>query len=266
LSIYKNNINDGVLDLYKSQYSKVTIVAKDVANNLDTLEFWVHRNNQDLAAPSAKNYFKHLQYNQDNTFDFGNLNATIFAGCLYESTYINVEESASSSPLAFSPIYRIHKASTPLHKGFELRIRPQKTIPDSLYDKVCVAFREGDGDLVNCGKQIENGTFIAKVSSFGQYLIYADTVKPTIKAVHFQQNMQNEKRMAFKVSDNMGVDKYLNWRAEVDGNWILMNFDIKSKYLVHYFDERIAQGEHELKLTVKDNQGNEQEFRSKFIR
>ena len=266
LSIYKNNINDGVLDLYKSQYSKVTIVAKDAANNLDTLEFWVHRNNQDLAAPSAKNYFKHLQYNQDNTFDFGNLNAKIFAGCLYESTYINVEESASSNPLAFSPIYRIHKASTPLHKGFELSIRPQKTIPDSLYDKVCVAFRDGDGDLVNCGKRMDNGTLVANVSSFGQYLIYADTVKPTIKTVHFQQNMQNEKRMAFKVSDNMGVDKYLNWRAEVDGNWILMKFDIKSKYLVHYFDERIAQGEHELKLTVKDNQGNEQEFRSKFIR
>jgi hypothetical protein len=266
LSIYKDNINDGVVYLYKNQYAKMTLIAKDVANNLDTLEFWVHRNNNELALPSEKTYFKHLRYNQDNHFDIEQLSVTIPAGCLYQSAYINVEESPNNQSLAFSPTYRIHRSSTPIHKSFEIAIQPKIPVPDSLYDKVFIALREDDGGLENCASHWENGKLVASTATFGQYFIYADTVKPTIKPVHFQQNMQNEHRMSFRISDNVNIDKNLYWTAKVDGNWILFSYDIKSKYLTHHFDERIAAGEHELQLLVKDNQGNERLFVSKFMR
>lgn len=266
LSIYKDNINDGIVYLAPNQYSKINIVAKDVANNLDTLEFWVHRNNQTQPIPPTKSYFKHLHYNENNYFDYNGLSVNMPSGCLYESIFLNMEETGNSSNLAFSSNYKIHKTSVPIHKSFEISIKPQKPVPDSLLNKVCIALREGDGDLTNCGKEWQNGNLSAKVQSFGTYFIYADTVKPTIKPVHFQKDMQNERRMSFKVSDNMNIDKFLEFRAEVDGNWILMNYDIKSKYLTHYFDERITAGEHELKLMVKDNQGNEQIFQAKFLR
>jgi hypothetical protein len=266
LSIYKDNINDGIVYLSNNQYAKINIIAKDVANNLDTLEFWVHRSNQTLSTPSAKSYFKHLHYNENNLFEYNGLTINMPSGCLYESIFMNMEESANSSNLAFSPNYKIHRASVPIHKAFEIFIKPQKTIPDSLLDKVCIALREGDGDLTNCGRKWQNGSLSADIQSFGTYFIYADTIKPTIKPIYFKKEMQNERRMSFKVSDNMNIDKYLSFRAEVDGNWILMNYDIKSKYLTHYFDERISAGEHELKLMVKDNQGNEQVFLAKFMR
>lgn len=266
LSIYKQKINDGIIYLSQNQYAKINIIAKDVANNLDTLEFWVHRSNQTQSTPSAKNYFKHLHYNENHKFDYSNLSIDMPSGCLYESIFMNIEESSNNSNLAFSSNYKIHRASTPIHKSFEISIKPQKYIPDSLLDKVCIALREGDGDLANCGKTWVNDKLTAKIQSFGTYFIYADTTKPTIKPVRFQKDMQNERRMSFKVSDNMNIDKYLEFRAEVDGSWILMNYDIKSKYLTHYFDERIAPGEHELKLMVKDNQGNEQIFQAKFLR
>lgn len=64
----------------------------------------------------------------------------------------------------------------------------------------------------------------------------------------------------------MQLDKTMVWRAEVDGKWILMEFDLKSKTLVHFFDERTAPGEHVLKLMVKDKQGNEQVLVSSFRR
>jgi hypothetical protein len=266
LSIYKDNINDGVLYLAKNQYSKVTIIAKDVANNLDTLEFWLHRDNREMALPSEKNYFKHLKYNQDNHFEVENLSVDMPAGCLYQSAYINVEESQNNQALSFSPLYRIHRSSTPIHKSFEVSILPKTPVPDSLYDKVFIALRESDGDLTNCGRNWQNGKLTASTATFGQYFIYADTIKPTIKPVRFQQNMQNENRMSFRISDNVNLDKNLYWTARVDGNWILFSYDIKSKYLTHHFDERIAAGEHELQLTVKDNQGNENTFISKFTR
>ncbi len=266
LSIYKNNINDGVVSLYQNQYAKITLVSKDVANNLDTLEFWVHRDNKQMSLPSEKSYFKHLKYNQDNVFDVENLHVNMPSSCLYQSVYINVEEIATSQSLAFSPIYRIHKSSTPIHKSFTLSIQPTIPVPDSLYNKVFIALREGDGDIANCASQWENGRLTASTNTFGQYFIYADTVKPTIKPIRFQQNMQNENRMSFRISDNVNIDKNLYWTARVDGSWILFSYDIKSKYLTHHFDERIAAGEHELQLIVRDNQGNEQVFNSKFMR
>jgi hypothetical protein len=188
------------------------------------------------------------------------------AGALYESTDFHVSETEMKSPLAFSPVYRINNSSTPLHKGIALSIRPQRFVPDSLLKKVCIAFRSGGGVLTNCGKEWSRGDLCATANSFGSFFVFADTLKPVVKPLRFQRDMQNESRMSFKVSDNMQLDKTMVWRAEVDGKWILMEFDLKSKTLVHHFDERILPGEHELKLMVSDKQGNEQVFVSTFIR
>jgi hypothetical protein len=147
-----------------------------------------------------------------------------------------------------------------------ISIRPSRFIADSLLNKVCIAHKAGDGNLINCGKEWVRGDLTAVAASFGSFFIFADTVKPTIKPIRFQQKMEKENRMSFKVSDNMGLDKFMDWRAEVDGKWILMSFDYKSRMLTHYFDDRISSGEHTLKLSVSDKQGNEQILQATFIR
>lgn len=266
LSIYKNMQNDGVVYLDKNQYSKINIVAFDAAQNADTLTFWVHRNDVDLGTPKRNSFYQHLSYNQENTITYGNLTAVMPEGCLYESVEINVEELSNPSVLGFSPMYRLHKTTTPIHKSFNLTIRPTIAIPDSLRDKVFIAYREGDGGISNCGKAWSNDALTAQVNAFGNYFIMADTSKPNIKPIRFQYDMKNENRMSFRVSDNINLDKNLYWSAVVDGRWILMQYDIKSKALTHIFDEHIGEGEHELKLAVQDKQGNEQVFIQKFVR
>ena len=267
LNIYKDKINNGIISLQSKERARIMMVARDAADNRDTLEFWIKSSEAQTAQKNLKkNGSRQLCYDEDNVFSQGNLKVRVPSGALYETTDIHVHESEMKSALAFSHLYKIHNASTPLHKGIELSIRPMRYIPDSLQNKVCIAYKDGRGNLSNCGREWSRGDLCATANSFGSYFIFADTVKPQIKPLRFQREMQKENRMSFKVSDNMQLDKYMVWRAEVDGKWILMEFDLKSKTLVHYFDDRIASGTHELKLSVSDKQGNEQVFVSSFNR
>ncbi len=267
LNIYKDKINNGVITLQTGQQSKIQFVARDIAGNRDTLQFWIKcTGNSVVKKGIQKNGARQLCYDEDNSFSHGNLKVHVPAGALYETADIHISESEIKSTLAFSPVYRIHNSATPLHRGIKLTIRPQRFVPDSLLGKVCIAYRDGRGNLTNCGKEWTQGDLSATAQSFGSFFIFADTVKPTIKPLRFQKDMQKVNRISFKVSDNMQLDKTMVWRAEVDGKWILMEFDLKSKTLVHFFDERTAPGEHVLKLMVKDKQGNEQIFVSSFIR
>ena len=267
LNIYKDKINNGIVALQGEQYAKITMIAKDAADNRDTLEFWIKSTDSNLLPKSnGKKVGTQLCYDEDNEIAQGNLEVRIPAGALYESTHIHIHQSEMRSALAFSPLYKIHHAATPLHKSIQLSIRPTRQVPDSLMDKVCIAYKDGRGNLNNCGRTWHQGAVVASAQSFGSFFIFADTSRPVIKPLRFQADMQKEKRMSFKVSDNMLLDKQMVWRAEVDGKWILMEFDLKSKTLVHFFDERIAPGVHELKLAVRDKQGNEQIFVSSFKR
>ena len=75
--------------------------------------------------------------------------------------------------------------------------------------------------------------------------------------------------MRFTISDNMrtgGRARGIRYEAEVDGKWILMEYDAKKDMLIHKFDERIGPGNHQLVLKVKDNRGNAAEFSKSFTR
>ena len=97
----------------------------------------------------------------------------------------------------------------------------------------------------------------------------ADTKAPVITPVDFGSNMRGYNKMRFKITDDVeatGPVRQLSYRATVDGNWILMEFDRKKDMLIHEFDGKIGPGEHTLKLVVKDAVGNETVYEKKFTR
>ena len=109
-----------------------------------------------------------------------------------------------------------------------------------------------------------------QTNRFGNYSIQIDTVKPHITPVTFQANMRKLSRIAFKIRDNhevMGNARPLRYRAEVDGNWLLMEMDGKYDLLFHRFDEgRIGVGAHTFRLVVTDDRDNEAVFEGRFKR
>ena len=58
-----------------------------------------------------------------------------------------------------------------------------------------------------------------------------------------------------------------NYRATLNGNWILMEYDIKTQLLTYNFDDNIKKEiENNLKIVVTDNVGNTSTFESLFYK
>ena len=73
------------------------------------------------------------------------------------------------------------------------------------------------------------------------------------------------KQISMKVSDDRSgiatIDAWLN------GKWILMHYDYKTRIIYHNFSDGIvADGRNDLKVTVTDNVGNSSTFESHFFR
>jgi hypothetical protein len=82
-----------------------------------------------------------------------------------------------------------------------------------------------------------------------------DTVKPKISSIIIDKPEAVVRNIIVKVSDNFsGVKTY---RGEIDGKWILMEYDYKNNVLVYTFDERIDQTKpHTFTIQITDYKGN----------
>ena len=75
--------------------------------------------------------------------------------------------------------------------------------------------------------------------------------------------------MSFGLYDNiisLGTAKEIQYNAYIDGQWILMEHDAKTRSIKHYFEDELSPGKHELLITAIDDRGNKREFNSTFYR
>ena len=95
----------------------------------------------------------------------------------------------------------------------------------------------------------------------------SDTKGPIIKAQNFKNGSWLSKKgfLKVKILDvNSGVK---NYRATINGNWILMEYDPKTNSITHDFSDGIVNTtENNLKVIVTDNVGNSSKFEATFYR
>ena len=112
------------------------------------------------------------------------------------------------------------------------------------------------------GKTLSAGSKV-----LGTYTIAMDTVAPTITPVNFKDKkwLSKYRYLKVKIDDDLsGISKY---RATVNGKWILMEYDYKTKMLVHDFNDNIVKDtKNDLKIIVTDNVGNSSTFEATFFR
>ena len=73
--------------------------------------------------------------------------------------------------------------------------------------------------------------------TLGTYALTIDNKEPTIKPLNFKngQWLSNFRYLKLKIDDEIsGVS---NYRATVNGKWILMEYDYKTKTLTHDFND-----------------------------
>lgn len=268
LSIYNQQVNNGVVELFEGKPSHIQLVASDVAGNEAILEFWVKRSKIPATSIAGKSYNYILPYDEGNLIRTEGLYLHLSQGTLYENLYMKYETTPEKSDGCFSDVHHLHNYRTPIHKYFDIGIRPTASIPAELKPKVFVAYCQG-GEIWNCGGKWKEGLLRARVRALGDYCIMVDEKPPVVTPVAFAYNMRGYNKMKFKVTDNvetMGPVRAISYNAWVDGKWILLEYDKKNDMLVYEFDEHVGEGDHVLKLVVKDAVGNETLYEENFIR
>ncbi len=261
LSHYEHTDNFGVIPLYQGRITPIVIEAADAYGNTSILRFWVRRGEVLPAAFSS--YQRLLPWDAPNRIEMEGLSFELPNGTLYENLYF--QYSVSPGPLA--PVHHLHNDETPLHRYCTLRLQPT-ALPAGLTSKAVIVCLNGQRPESVGGRWV-NGAVEARIRELGRYTIAVDTTPPTIRPVVFSANLRDKVLMSFAISDDFttgGIARGLRYRATVDGQWVLFEYDRKSGRLVHYFDDRTTPGEHTLRLIVTDDRENTTVFLRKFVR
>ncbi len=186
---------------------------------------------------------------------------------LYESLYFRYARLPDGSADRLSATHQLHDRLTPLHGRATLSIRADRSLPDSLRKRTFIGYCTDEGKIVsNGGSWTDADWMTTRIRGFGDYAIFLDTLPPTIAIRSFPTDMRGRSEFSLLIEDETAGGS-LQYRATVDGKWILLELDAKSGRLTHVFEAgRIAPGTHQFDLSVTDARGNTASFRRKFRR
>ena len=260
ISLYPQSTNRGIMVFNDNQLHDVEYVVKDVAGNTSTLALKVQSNTSANDAAPDKPLGKLFKYDQKNEFANDKVKVTIMPGNLYEDLDFMYSE-LPIKPGALSVTHRIHNKFTPIHDEYNIQIKPDVSL--GAYANKAVIISAAAGCI---GGEYEGGYITATAHGFGDFYIKLDTVAPVIRPINIKNggNMRLARAINLRMSDNMsGVKTYT---GKIDGKWVLMELNYKTKILSYTFNNDIVPGKHTFELTVSDYKNNTSTFTAEFNR
>jgi hypothetical protein len=239
------NLTNGIYEM--------KIVVSDSYENNSVLTFYV-RLKKTKEKPSK---FNNNIINYQQVFEFQNEECKIYIpnNSLYRNHNFTFEKKMDS--ILPHPIYKVLDDSIPSHKSFIISIQADSLDKDLRQKAMIAKYKNGD---LNCIKsKWEENHIIGKSSEFGEFTVVIDTVKPII-----QDLIQTQNKIELKIEDELsGIQKY---RGEINGKWVLMEYDYKTKSIKHTFETNSNQKNYEFNFTVSDKVGNTNTATLNFIR
>lgn len=260
LSIYKDVYKDGILTIEDSTYSVYKIKVSDFKNNTAWATLSIKGEISKPKEPSSENKTPYyIQASKSTNLKEGNIDVTIYPDTFYEDFYMNFSVRADTLTL--------HKDVVPLKKNIKIAYDISKYRKEdknklfiariSGYKKTpYYSFTKRQGDTLS--------TFTKRL---GTYTLAMDEEKPTITPINFKNGQWLSKYRFLKVKIEDEISGISNYRATVNGKWILMEYDYKTKTLTHDFNDGVVTDtKNNLKLIVTDNVGNSSTFETVFYR
>ena len=259
LSIIKNENGNGILDIQDRLNSTYLIKVRDFNKNTIFISIPIIGERPETLTPEITNKTEDFVYAQEgSSITKGKFNIYIPANSLYEDTYLDIDAKVDT--------LKLHKDVIPLHKKLSISIdisNYNKTDIDKLY-----IGRLNYKKIPYYIKTFRKGNkLIAKTKKLGTFVLAVDTKNPEIKPINFLNKkwISKNKTLKIKITDDLsGISSY---RATINGQFILMEYDYKKDVLTYDFkDQIISEVENNLKLIVIDNVGNNATFESTFYR
>lgn len=260
ISLYPQSINRGIINFDDDNVHDVEYVVKDVAGNASTLSIKVKSHHTENNGPVNKPNGILFHYDQVNEFSNDKVKVIITPGNLYDD--VNFAYSTlPKKPGTFSVVHRIHNIFTPIHDTYDLWIKPDSSI-GKLTDKAVIVNAAG----VYEGGSFDDGYVKTQARTFGDFYVKLDTAPPFIIPINISKggNMAKSRGIFLRIGDKLsGIKSYT---GKIDGKWVLMEWDFKTKILSYAFNNDIAAGKHIFELSVSDNKNNISYFTADFYR
>lgn len=258
LSIINKNDGYGKIDVSQNTNLNYRIEISDINSNKTTISIPIEYSDVDATDTLKVKKTKFLvKSDKEYNFEKGNWSFYVPKGTFYDDFYLNFDEKENSLFL--------NNQNIPVHTNFLVSVID--TI-SSKQDKEKMFIASVEDKKINFNyTKLKDNTFSTYTKNWGKFSLIKDVVPPTIKIAKSIEGkwISDKKSIEFTIFDALsGIKTYEGY---LNGNWILFEYDYKTKKIVHYFDDGIvAEGLNNLKIVVTDNVGNSSIFETQFFR
>lgn len=257
LSIIQHNRKDGRIQVQPKKTYVYRIEVSDYHENKTIVTIPIEYK-QEVASTTKKvssgMYF--IKAKNEYNFELGQTSIYLAPNTFYENFYLNASEKDG--------ILNLENNFEAFQGNMSISFDISKLTPDE-QKKACVVSL--NGYVLDYNAAFKRGdALVAKVKSFGKYKVVLDTVPPRIYNPNFIEGSTISKLSTLSVSIVDALSGIDSFNAYVNGEWILMEYDYKTKKLVYNFaDGKVKTGTNEIKIIVSDKLNNSTTFTSNFI-
>ena len=259
LSIIKQEDESGFITVEDGFSSDYTIEVTDYKGNAIKIVVPIEGEYEENPTPKDISETEHYVYaNEGASIKKGKFNIYIPSGSLYENVYLDIE--ASGDTLQF------HEDVVPVHKNITISVDASNYNKEDL-SKLFIARLSSRGTPYYNNTSRSGSKLTTRTRTFGTYTLATDTTPPKVRPVNFSDGKWVSKNKTLKIRIDDDLSGIANYRATVNGKYILTEYEHKTDVLTYDFDDGIVTDtENNLKLIVVDNVGNSTTFEATFFR
>jgi len=258
LSVYKNVIDNGYIQIKDSMEYTVSIIAKDFNGNKTKLIVPIKGKKDSIVIPKkaidkTPHYFK---YQVSNQIKDSLVSVYFPKNTFYEDFYFDFSNK--------NGIVKLHNSSVPAHKRFKLSFDISNYSEEEL-KQMHIAKKNKSGKFYYVSTKRKDDFLYTSSNSLGDYTLKSDNESPRVSGIGFKKGdwLTKNKNIKVKIYDKgSGIKSY---RGTIDDQWIRMAYNPKRNVLTYDFSDKTLEGTlHTLKVVVTDNVNNSTTFTSTF--
>jgi hypothetical protein len=259
LNIYEDLVKDGFVDVKEGFSYKVEIIAKDFKGNTSSVKIPIIGVKSEAVLTQKKDTTNYkILKNKFQKFTEGGVTVAFPKNTFYKDIFIDFSVNGK--------LATVHKPTIPLNKSFTI------TFDSTMYkkseaEKIYIANINNKKYPSYQNTRKKSDKVFTTSKTLGKYTLLIDNQIPKIYNPNFKNNgwVSQLNFLTIKISDiQSGIKSY---KAFIDNEWILMEYDVKKKKLSYNFnDKKLVGSKHIFKLVVSDNVGNTNTYNATFYR
>lgn len=248
LSMYKDLMDNGKVYIENGQNYNIELIAKDFKGNTSTVKVLV-KGVQETSIFKEKDTTNYkIKAKEFNKFSQQNVTVAFPKNTFYEDCYLDF--------LVDKDTAKVHQPTIPLDKRYTLTFNTSH-LSNLQKRQVYIANITKKRYSYYVSTKRKHDKVYTNQKKLGTYTLKFDEKYPKITPINFKNNQWISALSKLKVKIKDRESGIKNWRATIDDEWILMEYNHRTGVLTYDFlDRKLVSGKHTFKIVVSDNVGN----------